>query len=267
MSDVRPLLARLWDDYAAINPQAKAIHKLLGHQGETVVNDHIALRTFDDPRVNLDTLARAFVAGGHKSPSGGEYTFPDKKLFARHFEHADASLPKVFISELRLRDFSPELNAIVKRLLDQMPRTLPGADDFAVAGRPWKISFSDYETLRKESEYAAWMSAFGFRANHFTVLVNALKNFPTLQDLNTFLKSHGFALNTSGGEIKGSPVELLEQSSTLADKTTVDFTDAPRTIPACYYEFARRYPTRDGRLFTGFVAQSADKIFESTNKR
>ena len=29
--------------------------------------------------------------------------------------------------------------------------------------------------------------------------------------------------------------------------------------------FARRYEQPDGRLFTGFIAQSADKIFESTH--
>lgn len=39
-------------------------------------------------------------------------------------------------------------------------------------------------------------------------------------------------------------------------------------IPSCYYEFARRYPDpRTGRVYDGFVAASADKIFESTNKR
>ncbi len=32
-------------------------------------------------------------------------------------------------------------------------------------------------------------------------------------------------------------------------------------------EFARRYPAADGRLYSGFVAKSADKIFESTDKR
>ncbi len=36
-------------------------------------------------------------------------------------------------------------------------------------------------------------------------------------------------------------------------------------IPSCFYEFAKRYPQADGELYTGFVAASADKIFESTN--
>jgi hypothetical protein len=124
-----------------------------------------------------------------------------------------------------------------------------------------------YETLRRESEYAAWLAAFGFRANHFTVDVNALKTFESLGELNRFLKDQGHRLNTSGGEIKGSPEDLLEQSSTLAGEVEVRFSDGRKRIPACYYEFARRYPGPDGKLFTGFVAKSADKIFQSTDRQ
>ncbi len=32
-----------------------------------------------------------------------------------------------------------------------------------------------------------------------------------------------------------------------------------------FYEFAKRYPTANGKLYQGFVAASADKFFESTN--
>src|SRR5262245_40471556 len=121
-NDIEMLLGRLWNDYAAINPQAGAIHKLLGEQGETVVNDHIALRTFDDPRVNVNALDQAFLRLGYKA--AGRYEFPDKKLLARHYEHADATFPRVFISELRLADFTPKLCGVVKGMLDQMPADL-----------------------------------------------------------------------------------------------------------------------------------------------
>jgi hypothetical protein len=47
----------------------------------------------------------------------------------------------------------------------------------------------------------------------------------------------------------------------------VQFTDGTRNIPSCFYEFARRYPMANGQLYGGFVAASADKIFESTNVR
>ena len=79
------------------------------------------------------------------------------------------------------------------------------------------------------------------------------------------LKENGFELNNSGGEIKGSKEVLLEQSSTLADKIEVEFSDNKLIIPSCYFEFAKRYAMKDGSLYQGFVAQSADKIFESTD--
>jgi hypothetical protein len=118
----------------------------------------------------------------------------------------------------------------------------------------------------KESDYAAWVAAFGYRPNHFTILINALKNFTDITDLNNFLKTNGFKLNASGGEVKGSKEVFLEQSSTLANNIKVDFIDGKLDIPACYFEFAKRYPLPNGKLYKGFVANSADKIFESTKQ-
>jgi hypothetical protein len=264
MKPVETLLKKLWDDYKELNISPERIQELLISRGETVINDHIALRTFDDPRVNIDKIAAPFMAGGY-TPLG-QYDFAEKKLDARHFQHPDPNLPLVFISQLRLRDFSPELNKMVARLLAQMPADLPSRPDFPVAGRPWNISYADYETLRAQSEYAAWVAAFGFRANHFTVLVNNLKGFPTLESLNDFLTEHNFRLNEVGGAIKGTSAVFLEQSSTMADRIGVNFSDGRHLIPACYYEFARRYKMPDGQLFRGFIETSANKIFESTNK-
>jgi hypothetical protein len=135
------------------------------------------------------------------------------------------------------------------------------------AGRPWAVSFTEYQTLLDESEYAAWVAAFGFRVNHFTVDVNSLSTFPDLHALDAFLVEQGFALNTSGGMVKGTVADRLEQSSTLADAIEVAFSDRKARIPSCYYEFARRYPLPSGELFHGFVPASADKIFESTDVR
>ena len=137
--------------------------------------------------------------------------------------------------------------------------------DLPWAGRPWQVKRAEYESLLLESEYAAWVAAFGFRVNHFTVLVNALTTFPDLQSLDAFLLDHGFTLNEAGGTIKGTPAERLEQSSTRADSIDIEFSDARMRVPSCYYEFARRYALADGELFHGFVPASADKIFESTN--
>ena len=81
------------------------------------------------------------------------------------------------------------------------------------------------------------------------------------------MKSNGFTLNSSGGEIKGGAKEFLAQSSIMADKVKVKFDQGSYDITSCYYEFAYRFPMANGELFSGFVAGSADKIFESTNMK
>ena len=74
-------------------------------------------------------------------------------------------------------------------------------------------------------------------------------------------------MNHLGGLIKGSPSVMLEQSSTLADRISFDFSCGICTeIPSCFYEFAYRHTQPDGRLFQGFVTNNAKDIFESTRR-
>ncbi len=261
-TDVNALFAALWQDYINMTPSADSIHKLLSN-GEPIINDHIALRTFNIAKVNLSVLAEHFESIGYVAC--GDYNFEQKKLIAKHFEHPDANQPKVFISELLVEEFSPEAQAIIHGLIDQVDESATKADNFLYSGRHWNVDLASYKTLLAESEYAAWVAAIGYRANHFTVSINALPEFERIESVNEALKSAGFKLNTSGGEVKGSAEVLLEQSSTMADRMMVAFADGELEIPTCFYEFARRYPMTDGNLYTGFVAASADKIFESTN--
>ncbi len=258
------LLDKMWKDYTSMNPQALKIYTLFIERGDQVQNDHIALRTFNHPKVNIEVLARPFVEGGYEYRQ--DYHFPDKKLYAKHFEHPDEQMPKIFISELKLEEFDKELQSVVNNLIEQIPEGLPQQYDFCSLGRPWEVSYEAYEKLREKSEYAAWMAAHGYRPNHFTVFVNTLTSLKDIREVNEFIKQYGFKLNDSGGEVKGSKEVYLEQSSTLADTVEVDFTDGKHKVPACYYEFAQRYSLPNGKLYQGFVATSADKIFESTDK-
>jgi hypothetical protein len=259
------LLAELWRDYTASTPQAARIHELLVERGETLRNDHVALRTYGSHEIGIAALARPFEALGWQPRE--DYKFADKHLRARYWQHPDPELPKVFISELVLDEMSPGVRSVIAELVDQLPLGFGERTDLPWAGRPWDVTHGEYQALLAESEYAAWVAAFGFRVNHFTVDVNTLATFPDLDALNAFLIEHGFRLNDSGGMIKGTPADLLEQSSTRADSIEVAFTDATVRIPSCYYEFARRYPLPSGELFQGFVPRSADKIFESTDVR
>jgi hypothetical protein len=258
------VLHTLWRDYVATTPQAERIHRLLGERGERVINDHVALRTFALPGIGIEALAKPFEAAGWQMQPD-RYRFHDKKLDARFLRHPDPAVPKVFISELRATELSASAFQIIDQLTSQLPAKFGERPDLPWAGRPWTVRRAEYESLLHESEYAAWVAAFGFRVNHFTVFVNALTTFPDLQSLNAFLLDHGFTLNEAGGVIKGTPAQCLEQSSTRADSIEVELAGEMLRVPSCYYEFARRYPLASGELFQGFVPASADKIFESTD--
>lgn len=264
MMGLDTLLKKMWVDYCELNPAAKGIHHIFTDQGENVVNDHIALRTFNHPRLGIESLAKHFKKYGYVEK--GEYVFEEKKLYAKHYDHPNEDLPKIFISELELEKVSPFIRETVNKLVEQIPDSLIDNENFVMCGRPWKMSYTLYSELAKESEYASWVAAYGFRPNHFTININKLKKFNDIKTLNEFVKANGYILNTSGGEIKGTLADHLEQSSTMASEIPVKFDDGTYNIPGCYYEFAKRYPLPNGKLYQGFVAKSADKIFESTNR-
>ncbi|MFN1551964.1 DUF1338 domain-containing protein [Vibrio natriegens] len=257
------LFESLWQDYIQrLCPSAAKVHQLL-QEDESLINDHIALRTFNVEPLGIETLAKPFLAIGYKAC--GDYVFESKKLVAKHYEHPDPKQPKVFISELKVEECSPELQAIVAKLAAQVDADKLADSAFLHGGRLWDLSFADYQVLAKESEYASWLAAHGYGANHFTVSVNQLNQHDEVKQVNDHLSQAGFVINESGGEVKGSPEVLLEQSSTMADKVPVNFTEGSEIIPGGFYEFAKRYPMENGELYPGFVAASADKIFESTN--
>ena len=272
LKPIHDLFEKIWADYIAFNPKAKRVYDLILEHERTadssireIKNDHVAYRTYDISPINMAEIGRIFEKHGYQKRD--RYLFNDKKLVAHHWEHPEPGLPKVFISELETKKLSPLVQKIAAQAAASVKSGDVQKDEFLWSRRPWKADYKTYQDLLKESEYAAWMYAFGFRANHFTISVNALKSFKDLQALNAFIKSSGYALNTAGGEIKGVPSDLLEQSSTLAEKAQVQFDDGTFEIPACYYEFARRWPQADGQLYPGFLAANADKIFESTNVR
>jgi len=257
------IFENIWNQYSKLNPEAEKIHHLLARDGEEIYNDHVAYRSVNLPGLGIGTLAAPFLERGYKEV--GEYHFEMKKLYAVHLEPPKTDLPKVFISELLLEKMSSETQDIFKELTGKV--SLPKDESVLTCGRPWDVSYAIYQKLAQESEYAAWLSAFGYCANHFTVDVNRLQSFDELTDLNTFLEKENYKLNSSGGKIKGSPEVYLEQSSTMAGELEVQFKEGVYKIPSCYYEFAKRYAMPSGDLYQGFVAGSADKIFESTNKK
>ena len=130
------LFDSLWQQYVSENPQTQKIHDLFVNNGEVVVNDHVAFRTFDDARVNVATLGKLFENLGYKMC--GEYEFTAKKLFARHYEHIeDSNQPKVFISELKTKEFSPFLQKIATACVDAIPESMLNSQNILHSGCHW----------------------------------------------------------------------------------------------------------------------------------
>ena len=263
---VNQFFASLWDTYTDIAPQAERIQALFKSHGEEVINDHIAFRTFAHSPVSLEKLQPIFEEMGYEAY--GAFRFESKHLKARCYKHtSEVDAPKIFLSELLTEELPQECQDIIAKLVAQIPED--AASDPAVfwKKRLWDVpSLEDYLTLVEHSEYAAWLAAWGFRANHFTVSINHLNYISEVKEINSLIKKNGIKLNTSGGEIKGTKQVMLEQSATIADQIPVTFSDRTATIASCFYEFAKRYPMKNGELFQGFVEASADKIFESTNQ-
>lgn len=257
----------LWTDYTSIAPQAGRIRQAFEERGETVVNDHVAFRTLALEPIGLGRLEPHLTALGYEPFE--PYEFPAKKLRALGYLPPEPSLPRVFLSELKVDELSPESQAILRGIAEQVSPDDVAKPEVMWRGTLWEpVSWDDYQTLAAESEYAAWFATLGLRANHFTISVNHLKTCSEVEDVLQVVESLGYAVNDSGGRVKGSPVQLLEQGSTLADSMEIEFAGGERReAPTCYYEFAKRYPQPSGELFQGFVAASADKIFESTDIR
>ena len=264
--DTKEIFNRFWIPYSTQNPSAMQIYETFEGMGEKITHDHIALRTFGDPRMNMDVITRVFTENGYEER--GQYEFKAKKVMGRHYEHiSDPTAPKVFVSELLLDQCSDFLQKAIREKLDAIDQDIYEDPMMVYQESIWgKVPFELYEKLRQESEYAAWTLVYGFRANHFAIKVNALKHFTTLQQVNHFIKEKGFTMNVVGGnEIYGAPEELLEQSSTKAEIIPFEFSDGVFEIPSCFYEFTLRYADDEGKEYSGFIAANADKIFESTN--
>ncbi len=258
------LFCRMWDNYSSLTPSASQILEFFKRRGEEVKNDHVAFRTLNDERVNIEKVSQTLLELGYVE--GGEYHFTEKKLYAKHFYHPTENHPKVFISQLLVEEFSEELQQTMKSIIDDIIFDELDELSFLTGGRLWDTpSYETYKKLAEESEYAAWFYLYGYVANHFTIDVNKLEGYNSLEEVNTSLLDAKYTLNTSGGLIKGSSDVYLEQSSTMADKKDYTFVEGEYSIPSCFYEFAYRFPLDNGELFGGFVAASANKIFESTN--
>jgi Domain of unknown function (DUF1338) len=256
--------------------------RLIGSRGE-IENDHIAFRTFGVPNHGIASLEPIFLHYGYERRD--RYVFAAKRSTAFWYSPPSPEYPRIFLSELRVEELSPENQRLIAAFVDEPASTSIDSldlDDSAAVDaflqRPFRRvpTVAEYELLAQESEYASWTLMHRHALNHFTIGVHGLPDgFNTLLAFNAFLVRHGLLLNDAGGVIKQSADGLLLQSSTVATLIEAEFVDGIRLIPGAYLEFAERrvlpqfahLPQKEitrACLRDGFEAENADKIFEST---
>lgn len=276
-SPLAKVLEGLFSTYAEHVPDVNRITNAMIHGGfigkqEDIVNDHIAFRTMGVQHLGIQSLEKIFLHFGYEREDF--YRFEKKKLNAYWYSPPSEEFPRVFISELCVNELSKDAQSIIRAYTDSVSYdpvnklNLENTDDvISFFSSPlWKIpTWSDYQFLLNESEYAAWVIYNRYYLNHYTISVHALPNpINNLVTFNQFLQSLGIKLNDAGGEIKASPDKLLLQSSTVAQKVNALFRDGDsHMISGSYVEFAERKSTKNG-IREGFEAGNADKIFEST---
>ena len=249
-----------------------------------ILNDHIAFRTMGVDHLGIASFEKIFLAHGYEKRD--YFFFEGKKLNAYWYAPPDDELPRIFISELRVKDLSEKTQQIISKYTGDLtsdPVDALDLNDVAAVTeffhRPlWHLpTLEDYQALLEESEYAAWVIYNRYYLNHYTISVHQLDGeHRTLEQFNDFLKSIGITLNNAGGEIKVSPDGLLRQSSSVAEKVEAEFAGGNKAIiSGSYVEFAERLPLPEfahlpfseikrSMRRDGFESGNADKIFEST---
>jgi hypothetical protein len=251
---------------------------------DDIVNDHIAFRTLGVPNLGIASFEKIFQAYGYVKRD--YYYFEGKKLDAYWFSPPAEGYPRIFVSELRVKELSQAAQDIIYKYTS--PITSDPVEDIDLSNgeeaaaflqKPlWGLPTSEeYQTLLNESEYAAWVIYNRYYLNHYTISIHELKDgYNTLEEFNDFLQSIGVKLNNSGGVIKTSDDKLLRQSSTVSALYDATFSDGKTLkIAGSYVEFAERSvlpefvhlpkeEIRPRHRRDGFETNNADKIFEST---
>jgi hypothetical protein len=243
------LLELLWDRYAAEVAPARTFAQL---SGGTFRNDHVAFRSLARPGGGIALFRRVFEPLGWRP--AGAYSFPDARLDAIYLAHP-AGLPRVFLSELRAQELSADAQALLARLA---PDPAPPDSSDAEALAAWFDAPPAPEgeallALEKESQYGAWLLAFGRKVNHFTGAVDDIEAWVVR------MRSAGVGMKA---EIEGAPGTALRQTATQAHPLPVRLADgSSRPWPYAYFEIAQR-----SAGFDGFLGPQARALFDMTKR-
>ncbi len=283
------ILNALFEPYRARVPMVSYINEAMIKEGliseeSEIINDHIAFRTLGVSNLGIASFEKIFLHYGYEKRDA--YVFEGKKLNAYWYAPPNIKYPRIFLSELRVKDLSLKCQEIIHKYTENItsdPVDSLDLDNSAEIGeffhKPlWHLpTKEDYLNLLKESEYAAWVIYNRYYLNHYTISIhNLAQGSYNLEKFNSFLEHLGVTLNSAGGKIKTSKDGLLKQSSTVAEMIKAVFAGGEALeIAGSYVEFAERLPLPEFQHLQskdinrtqrreGFESANADKIFEST---
>lgn len=294
------LLDKLWSRYLKRVSYAQKYVELIVERGGKVVNDHIAIRTFNTHTGEQPEGIRAIkhILRNLDYVKVQQYHFPKKKLNATHFEHPDPLFPKIFVSQLEVAELPEWAQKIITTTVSDSAYLLTdrGIALLNELGEKESLSVSDSEYLVKDlaqyfrrpwdppqkgdvlklndvSQYGAWVLLHGNAVNHFTAFINHqdVKEWPDLASTCKGLAAAGIPMKD---DIEGKKGSVLQQSATQAVKEEVEVKgeDGLEKIiwTYAYYELAERnYIMQDGvrKLFSGFLGEQAGHLFDMTQTR
>jgi len=137
-------------------------------QPSDIENDHIAFRTMGVPQLGIQSLEKIFLHYGYQKRDF--YHFPEKKLDAYWYAPPSPQYPRICISELRIKDLSPEAQQIITSYTNEVitdPVAALNLDDATAVDQflhsgLWRLpTWADFQTLAAQSEYAAWVITTG----------------------------------------------------------------------------------------------------------
>jgi len=296
----KQFLERLWQQYIKRVSYANKYVDLVNQNGGNVVNDHIALRTFNTRTGEQPEGIRAIkhILNCLEYKPAADYNFAKKRLNAVHFEHPYKNFPKIFVSQLEVKLLPEWAQKIINKTVTDTPYILTDssiellqklknegelpteAAELLVADlvqyfrRPWGIpQKEDVLKLNDVSQYAAWVLLHGNSVNHFTALINYqdVAQWPDLETTCKALEAAGIPMKE---QIEGKRGSKLRQSATKAVKEEVEvkgeYGVEKITWTYAYYELAQRgFIDENGskKLFSGFLGEQAAHLFDMTKTR
>lgn len=286
------IIKSLWNNYERSIPYIGQLFS-----GQPYVLDHLAIIDLPSKNSGIPHLRSIFAELGF-SQKGSGY-LPDKQndflwmaCNGIESQKAECSILQPVVADFRIDELSPSVRKIIHKYTNNIKacnrapftrwahEALQGnktAADRLVAAtvqellsRPWSLpTTEDYLAVKEENQLLAWVLLHGRKVNHFGVSIHLDKRYQNLRSFNQEISGSQFVkLNNFAGEIKGTRMCGLEQSSTLGIEALIPTANGAVMAANSFIEFVWRFPVKDNPVYwsdyyNGFIPKNANNVIES----